>query len=262
MFFTRTDDDVCDICKHNGREKCRHRNVNDKSEIKRKTENLLSILIANNKRRFGCDKELVDFLPESASQCFNGYSASKQELVSDIVLRETVGADGILQRPLVDYIDVLHHSEEEESVLKCSKIFYNPESIMEGDDIHDINFNSNGNSQAQSTFNNIVIDDLLLRGYKIENIMCEGNTAESRRLLLLDCLKMKKTISMLRNALLIERRASKSQIVPIDQVIPCILHAKNRTVEKFLHQLILLGVRNCRGTVKCVRILLLELNKL
>ena len=51
---------------------------------------------------------------------------------------------------------------------------------------------------------------------------------------------------MIRNALTIEMKARRTQFVEVDCAIPCILHANNRTAEKFLRMLLVAGVESCQ----------------
>ena len=60
-------------------------------------------------------------------------------------------------------------------------------------------------------------------------------------------LKKGRKIRMLRNALEVEKIARRTQFVEIDRAIPCILHANNRTAEKLLQQLLLVGLRSCQS---------------
>jgi hypothetical protein len=197
--------------------------LNDTEEVDRKARELLSILLEDNRRRRGTACTLRNFIPAE--------------------MHGTVADDESFSLPASVYCAYLTHSEEDQEVLAQSKIFYCPE-LLDQKDKFNIDFDHNNRPlQESNKFHTAVLHDLKLRGHSAVDLM--QMSREDRQVLLKDGLKLGRKIRMNRNALQLEEKAAQTQLVPVERAIPCILHAKNRTAEKFLEQLLMHGLHGC-----------------
>ena len=244
MFALNEGNEVCKICRHNNRTKCRHRRVNDLIEVNKKTEELLSLLVDDHKRRFGREKELRDFMKDGLTACWDGYDDSGEMLSTNVNLKDAFHPNGSCTRPIRDYCGALLHSEEDDEVISKSSITYCPEALLSSSDINNIDYDIEADDADKNKFIGMVLHDLDLRGYDEEDLF-NNHSKEEWISLLRNCLKVCRRIKMLRNCLTIEKDARRTQFVEVDRAIPCILHANNRTSEKLLEQILEVGLDNC-----------------
>ena len=132
------------MCVFNNRVRCNHMHVLDRDRVKQTGQELIDLIVSEEKRRTGNEAmTLLDLMPEQATQCITGVNSNGEPVLSSVDLRVSVANDGTLTREFKDYLYVMKHTEETDAV-KTDTIVYCPEAITREDDVLNIDFDAEG----------------------------------------------------------------------------------------------------------------------
>jgi hypothetical protein len=250
MWFTRYGSDVCELCRHNAKDSCTHRTVNDYHEIQRKGWALLDLILTDQQRK-QCNTSLTlaDILPNDNQDCFNGFNSEGVKLFVKVNLKQTLSPDGSLTRPINDYCRHLLHMEESDDIIARTCMVYDPRAVSKLTTPNNTDYIYRNNSSAEdNAFMGNVFSDLRLRGLSGDSI--NAMTLEERVSTLKRMLMTRMLLKTYRDALRIDEDASAERMLDPGQVIPCILHHNNRTTEKILQLLLKIALRQNSDRMK------------
>ena len=147
---------------------------------------------------------------------------------------------------LYDYSRHVLHTKESETVVKGSKVKFDPNAIEKTTNTNNIEYIHGHNKSRDDAYILKLVSDLLLRGYSYAGLPKEPSDMQA---LLFRCLMTQRTVRKYRNALKNNEDALARQVLNPGVLALCILHAKMRMMEKLIQQLILAGMRkNSTGT--------------
>ena len=192
--------DRCRRCREQQREKCRHWRVNDKEEVDRKEFELCMI---------------IDDWVETARN--EGDNESDDD--SDEATAEAVPFDELVEKAI--------HIEEDIRIMANSKIIAHPEHAARTIDPNHIDFHPLNIEQAR-TFNSLLIQERELRGLTV----CATDSLEVRREGLKRVLRQGLRVHRLRRC--IDRDREKQEMMEVEKLVLCVMHAENRIAEKIL----------------------------
>jgi hypothetical protein len=201
---------VCDECKKRGRNKCMHWSVNDVEEIENK-EVTLALMLEESENRKRCS-----MMDDSDS--------------------DNEGSQPAELPPMPDFADlieseVLHQEEEVESQ---SKILCGKATASSAINPLHVDFQPSGN-EATNKFKTLLLEELEIR----DMLTGEEETMEDMR----QRLKLRLTIGIkvrrLRRS--VKRHHDRKELMCVEKLIICAMHAENRITEKVLARLLMTG---------------------
>jgi hypothetical protein len=207
----------CSACKLTNRARCRHWEVNDKEEVARKEVELSMLLHdwqeqTKARRQQDCDDSDSDDSPQIPQ----------------------VDEPPI---PFEDLIDNVMHIEENKQIQATSKLIVDPGHATRTLDPLHIDFLPLNQEQTR-TFNSLLLEESELRGLTVD----ANESLSDRRLRLRRLLLQGLRIKRLRRC--IDRDRNKIEMMEVEKLILCAMHAENRIAEKVLKCLLGKGFEN------------------
>jgi hypothetical protein len=199
----------CERCKSKGREKCRHWSVNDQEEINEKELHLSLLLEESEKNK---------------QQQTSFDSDSEEDATINTAPHQTV--------PFEDLIDKVQHQEE--TLETKSNIMYRQGSASPEINPAHIEFQPQSTEESDK-FQTLLLQELELRDMLPENI----ETREELRARLKARLTMGIRVRRLRRA--VQRYRNRQELMEVEKLILCVMHAENRITEKVIATLLYLG---------------------
>ena len=150
---------ICILCKHNGRERCPHRWVNDANEIKRKISALTQLILEDARKMKGDESlQLRDILPVHPVDVLVGYANSQFQWdrvsLRRLSTRTARCSTDRMQLPPEEYARHIHHTEE--LVASRTAMVYDPKSITKTTDLTNIEFVLGRDAMKDSKFHSNV----------------------------------------------------------------------------------------------------------
>jgi len=139
--------------------------------------------------------------------------------------------------PFEDLIDNVRHIEEEKRIQATSKLLVDPGHATRTLDPLHIDFLPQNQEQTR-TFNSLLLEESELRGLTVS----DSETLSDRRLRLRRLLLHGLRIKRLRRC--IDRDRNKIEMMEVEKLILCAMHAENRIAEKVLKCLLGKGFEN------------------
>ena len=198
----------CVRCKETGRVRCRHWEVNDTEVISQKECELTCALsewqdILRKRHQSSLDEDTSDSEDEQ----------DQQQQFTEI-------ADA-------DLIDKVRHGEEDEELMERSLLIVDPAHVKRTTDPHHIDFEPT-NTEECDKFNSLLISESAMRMLTVT----PGDSMEVRRANMKIWLLNGLRIRRLRRC--IDRDRENTELMKVEKLILCCMHAENRIAEKVL----------------------------